>query len=141
MSNNSSESQTGLTDLFGPIISKYSRADALADGKLVDCSTTAREAGYLHHFAVAAEAWAVISTIPESTSWRDVEGRLWDVLFVGRSAIRRAPAGGSRVTFEVILSTRERRKVHVTFVLDLGPGDDADPSSLSDLRRTFNEPV
>lgn len=125
--NSSNRKQDDLTDLFGPIISKYSRADALEDGGLVDCSATAREAGYLHHFGVTAAAWQVISTIPRSTSWQDVEGRLWDVLFVGRSAIRRAPAGVSRVSFEVILSTRENRKGHVTFVLDLGPGDGGEP--------------
>ncbi len=46
---------------------------------------------------------------------------------MGRDAIRRSPAGMSRVTHQVILSTEGGRRKYHTLVLDLGPGDYAEP--------------
>jgi hypothetical protein len=127
MDNSNSESKSDLTDLFGEIIYQYSRAQALEDGNLVDVSTVAKEAGYRYHFAVTRALWNAIETIPSHTSWQDVQGRLWDCLWMGRDAIRLSPAGVSRVTYQVILSTEGSRRKYQTLVLDLGPGDDAEP--------------
>ena len=43
--------------LFGPVISAYTRAQAIADGVLVDVSEMAREAGLKHPTALTATVW------------------------------------------------------------------------------------
>jgi hypothetical protein len=125
--NQNPESESDLTGFFGPIISKYSRADALADGQLVDISTTAQEAGFKFPAAVTRALWETLDRIPKHTPWQDYQGRLWDVLTLAKDGIRRSPAGVSRVAFQVILSTEGSRKKYVTLVVDLGPGDNAEP--------------
>jgi len=41
-----------LRDLFGEVIHAYTRADAIADGAIVDVSAAAREAGIRHPVAL-----------------------------------------------------------------------------------------
>ena len=47
-----------LTDFFGKPIYSYTRAQAIADGALIDVSTTAREAGIVWPVAMTSAAWA-----------------------------------------------------------------------------------
>jgi hypothetical protein len=70
------------------VISRYTRAQALADGTLVDVSETAREAGFLWPVAVTTAVWALIAQIPDAYSHEDVQGRLWDVLYMLHMAIK-----------------------------------------------------
>ncbi|MGH3460838.1 MAG: DUF6573 family protein [Kribbellaceae bacterium] len=78
-------------DLFGEaeVIHCYSRADAIADGILIDVTETAREAGFTVRVALTQEAWS------DCVAWNDATdtakgdytgqseaGRLWDVLFM-----------------------------------------------------------
>lgn len=70
------------------VISRYTRAQALADGTLVDVSDTAREAGFRWPVAVTAEVWALIEQIPDQYSHEDVQGRLWDMLYMLHMAIK-----------------------------------------------------
>lgn len=127
METNSNPEENDLTSIFGEVISKYTRADALRDGELVDISTTAREAGFKFPTAATRALWETLNRIPRHTSWQDYEGRLWDVLTMAKDGIRRSPAGVSRVAFQVILSIEGSRRKYATLVIDLGPGDDAEP--------------
>ena len=61
------------------VIYSYSRAQALADGSLVDVSTLAKEAGIKWPTAVTEAVWILLSTFPEK-SGQSVMGRLWDTL-------------------------------------------------------------
>lgn len=76
------------------IVARYSRADALADGALVDCSALARELGFAAPVAVTREAWADLVAWSDADSRRQVPqdetGRLWDVLWMARGALVRA---------------------------------------------------
>jgi uncharacterized protein DUF6573 len=78
-------------DFWGEPIHVYTRADALADGVLVDATATAREAGFRIPLALTQSVWADVNDL----SGRDVvagqspEGRLWDLLFVSAHAARR----------------------------------------------------
>ena len=47
-----------LVEFFGAAICIYSRAQAIADGVLVDISSTAREAGLAWPVAMTQAAWA-----------------------------------------------------------------------------------
>lgn len=70
------------------IISTYTRADALADGTLVDHSTLAREAGFVWPVAVTAAAQNDCISWPETNiAAQDEEGRAWDVISCAKAAV------------------------------------------------------
>lgn len=121
-----------MEDLFGDVISSYSRAQAIADGVLVDVTewASAGKGGMLGGFkipvAITQALWATIESIPESQkSQQDVRGRAHDVLWMASCAAR---AGGkrSRAPFEVLMSVREGKRV-LRLLIDVGPGDHAEP--------------
>ena len=58
----------------------YSRAQAIADGVLVDVTETAREAGLKYPTALTAAVWAQYVTVPEGVIAQDEQGRLWDII-------------------------------------------------------------
>jgi hypothetical protein len=73
------------------VIYAYTRAQALADGVLVDVTATAREAGFVWPVALTAALWADIQNIAlRLAGVADVAGRLWDVLWMACCAMRRA---------------------------------------------------
>lgn len=128
MEHNNSLNQTNdINDLFGNVISSYSREQALEDGVLVDVSDTAREAGWRFHTAVTAALWADIQTIPARYSHEDTQGRLWDVLWMSSLSARKAKPGVSQFAFELILHREGIRKEHVQLLAHCGPGDNAEP--------------
>jgi hypothetical protein len=65
--------------------------------------------------------------IPQQYSLEDIEGRLWNVLWMASLAARRANPGCSRIAFEVILHIEGTRGKYQTLILDIGPGDTSDP--------------
>jgi len=122
---NTNEQTNDLAEIFGPLIYSYTRAQALADGQLVDVTETAREAGFCRPAALSRSLWDVIETIPKKTPWQDWQGRLWDVLWMASLSAKRSR--GSRFVYELILSRDGTRKQRVQLVCDCGPGDDAEP--------------
>jgi hypothetical protein len=63
------------------IVHRYSRADALRDGVLIDASATAKEAGIRFPVALTAAVWQLCVTVPPGVRCQDEKGRLWDVLW------------------------------------------------------------
>ncbi len=49
--------EPGNATAFGPVLSAYTRAQAIEDGILVDVSETAREAGFTIPVAVTRTVW------------------------------------------------------------------------------------
>lgn len=97
-----SDTATTPTDpIFGEVIFAYTRADAIADGVLVDVSETAAEAGIRLPVALTADAFADMVTWTRGDACQDESGRLWDVVWMLRDAIRRSPGGTDRVAFTV----------------------------------------
>ena len=112
----------------------YTRAQALADGVLVDATTVAREAGFTIPLALTSAAWAeCVAWSPADTEKtgvpQDEAGRLWDVVWMASCAARRHRDGGAdRVAFEVFRVPRGRRRaLRCALVLHIGPGDDGAP--------------
>src|SRR5262245_19949771 len=108
------------------LIHRYSRADALRDGVLIDVSATAREAGIRWPVALTRAVWERCVTVPPGVVWQDEAGRLWDVLWLLRCAAGR---GGPEVRFGVPVRHDNRDR---TPPLDLlkalcGPGDEGEP--------------
>ena len=85
---------------FGQVISVYTRAQALADGVLIDAGPMAREAGFRWPVAITSAGWEDCVAWSESDSDRqthqDQSGRLWDVLFMAAHAARTNAGGGTR---------------------------------------------
>ena len=126
---------TTTEDAFGfSIISCYSRAEALADGALVDVSTLGRQAGFRVPVAVTQAVWLDCIEWSEEDSERvgvpqDQDGRLWDVLWLAWNAARRA-GDGDRSTFKVCRvdrASKEGSSSDVTLCLCIGPGDEGEP--------------
>ena len=125
---------TPAVEIFGGQGYGYSRADALADGYLVDVTEPAREARFRYPVALTRTAWAdcVAWSDDDSTRKRwpqDEAGRLWDVLYMAHFACRR-DAGASRIAFGVLRVPREGRGTTarlVTLVAHVGPGDSGEP--------------
>src|SRR5436305_775637 len=75
------------------LIHRYTRADALRDGVLIDVSATAREAGIRWPVALTRTVWERCVRVPPGVVCQDEAGRLWDVLFLLRLAIGRSKGG------------------------------------------------
>jgi hypothetical protein len=118
--------QSSLEDLFGEVISVYTRAQAIEDGVLVDVSTTAREAGFKFPVAVTRAVYdQYITPDPGSVQFGQcIEGRLWDVLWMARNAAKR---GGAIIQFRVFFIMKERQSRLISLKAICGPGDDAEP--------------
>ncbi len=110
------------------IIHRYTRAQAIADGVLVDATKLAHEAGFRFPVALTRAAWEKCVTVPEGVLCQDEEGRLWDVLHMLYGAIRRGQ-DGSEVPFQVHVrnSNRRGRPPAVQLRAVCGPGDEGEP--------------
>ncbi len=107
------------------VIYAYTRQQALEDGVLINVSNMAKEAGFTYPVAVTAALMADIKAIPESKSHQDCVGRLWDVLYMARQAVRRAKSGETELVYRLIMHVG--RNTYYTVKLVCGPGDDAEP--------------
>ncbi len=106
------------------IIYTYSRAQAIEDGVLVDVTEMAREAGFVWPVAITAGVWALINDIPPRFQGiQDVEGRLWDAIWMARGAARHND--GTEILYRLIL--HHGRKTYATLKLVSGPGDEGEP--------------
>ena len=110
------------------LIYAYTRAQAIADGVLVDVSKLAREAGFKIPVAVTCGVWAECVAVPKGVLCQDETGRLWDVLMMLRHAIAKN-SDGERVDFALHVrnDNEERTPPLVSLYALCGPGDDAEP--------------
>ena len=139
------ELEMSMEEVFGEVLSSYSRAQAIADGVLVSLNDPAftfrpglnicAEAGI--KFPVAMTIAAFAKTVSEADTplppCQDISGRLWDVLSVFKLAARR---GGSEIRFAVSVinwvyvdGKRVNRTRRETVILKAlcGPGDNGEP--------------
>ncbi len=114
---------------FGELIFSYSRAQAIADGVLVDVSDTAKEAGFTMPVALTRAVWDSYVEVPKGVVAQDKAGRLWDILWMCRNAIGRAQSDGPELLFQLHVRNSNRRGTPplVTLKAVCGPGDNASP--------------
>ena len=123
-----------LNNFFENVIVAYSRAMALDDGVLIDVSETAEEAGICFPVAITEAAWTdCVQWSDADTAEREVpqdeSGRLWDVVWMMRLAVKANP-DVETVTFSLYRVSRSgssRTPQPVTLKAVIGPGDDGDP--------------
>jgi hypothetical protein len=111
------------------LIHRYSRAEALRDGVLIDASATAREAGFQYPVAMTAAAWAKCVAVPPGVLCQDEAGRLWDVLTMLRFGVRGQGGAARQVRFGVHVrnDNRERTPPVVRLKAACGPADHGGP--------------
>jgi hypothetical protein len=78
------------------IISRYTRAQAIEDGVLVDVTEQAKETGLLLPTVITDHVHNVLEAIPESSAGQDYRGRLHDVLWMAYLKLRALKSKGIR---------------------------------------------
>src|SRR5580698_1754908 len=93
---------------FGQVIYAYTRAQAVADGFQVEVTKTAQEAGIRFPVFLTRTVYDGYVTVPEGVTGQDEAGRLWDIVWMLRFAIRKTPAGQVRLPFAVYVRNDSR---------------------------------
>lgn len=111
------------------VISSYSREQAIEDGVLVEMDPDfCRKAGYRVPVALTARLWALVDPSEAlKAKGQSLEGRLWDLFWMGRLAIR--SAGDDPICLFKCLFLEEGKAwptLH-EIKLTIGPGDDLEP--------------
>ena len=117
------------TSPFGPMIYGYSRAQAVADGVLVDVSGIAPElvanAGIKFPVAMTNTVWGEYVEVPEGVVGQDWKGRLFDILWLFRFAAKGAAT--ELIYFSVLVRNDARPPKEVRFKAVCGPDDEGKP--------------
>lgn len=116
--------RTGLFD-DAPIISSYSRAQALEDGVLIDLTEADVAKGHFKYpLACTAAVWALIQKAVNNKKWmNDQAGVLHDICWMSRFGQVVDPT--TRL-FKVIITGTGRRKNHWLKIV-CHPGDTPEP--------------
>ena len=138
---------TGPDDLFGHVISRYSRADALSDGCLIDLTqfslrpnlNVCQEVGLKISVAMTKAAYklAIGDDAEPLPPCQDLSGRMYDVVSMLRFAIAENPSAADIIEYELHVwnwvhtgnGTRTDGTKHekVTLKSVIGPGDAGEP--------------
>ena len=126
------EKRDGLQDIFGEVISVYTRAQAIADGALIDVTAEANEAGFKVPVAITAAVWAEVVAWSDEDSARqihqDERARLNDLLWAAVNLARYHT--GNRMPFQhhrVPRGGNDVCRTPITLWMVIGPGDSAEP--------------
>jgi len=112
--------------VFGDVIFRYTRKQAIEDGVLVDITETAKEAGIKYPVAITSTAFFGYVALDPMPPGQDLKGRLWDLVWMFSVSARRN--SGSTLLFQVLFvmpDSPEPREVTLKAVC--GPGDDPAP--------------
>ena len=120
---------SAVRDADDPVIYRYTRAQALDDGVLIDLTPWARETGLTLPVACTAHVWHEHIVPPQGTeAWGQSErGRAHDVLFLLWHAIRVGPRDRSDILYPVRFLTAGGKHRTVTLKAVCGPGDRGEP--------------
>jgi len=123
-----------MTETFGEVIFSYSRAQALADGVLVDAGEMAQEAGFKFPVALTQRLHAEVLTPDPRAIGQSYEGRLWDALHMLRMAIAgRLPkrtyseGAGQATEYQCYFIMKRAQRRLMTLKAVCGPGDNMEP--------------
>ena len=94
-------------------IYSYTAEEAVEDGVLVDVSEMGKEAGFKWPVRIS-QSVHTLCTPPKSNKIQSYDGRLWDVLWMGFIAIKRAKntTPGSIIKYRVKIG----RKLHTLWI-------------------------
>ena len=119
---------------WGSVIHCYTRAQAIADGVLIDVTETAKEAGFKWPVALARGAWDDCVAWSEDDNriqtHQDESGRLWDCLWMAQMSIRRSENNDGVLFYEFYRIPRDGKSWKIRkrqLKLIAGPGDQGEP--------------
>lgn len=120
---------------FGNVISTHTRAQAIADGVLIDVTKVAKEAGFVWPVAITQAAWSdCVEWTCEDTRRQRYQGetrRLWDVVHMASGATKFCRGEPSPVRlfslWRVPRGGRAKNPRLKVLKMIVGPGDDAEP--------------
>jgi hypothetical protein len=118
---------------FDPVIYAYTRAQALADGVLVDVTETAKEAGFQLPVAITeALENRLTPNRADQGLGQDYEGQLWNVLWLATFTIKLADRGTDTVNFTVALQETDAKSgrsqnIDLRLRAVCRPGDEGEP--------------
>ena len=114
---------------FGPVIYSYTRSQAVADGLQVEVSKVAEEAGIRFPVFLTRAVFDSFVAVPPNVTGQDEAGRLWDVLWLLRFAIRKAQSGQTRLPYALYVRNSDSHPARlVKLVATCGPLDIDDPA-------------
>jgi len=108
------------------VIYSYTRAQALADGVLIDVTGQAKTLGFRVPVAVTDHLYnGYVAFVPPGleSQGQSTAGRLHDLLMLAIIAAR-ISKGMDRVTFKVDFLMNPNRKETIEVIAHIGPGDD-----------------
>ena len=117
-----------MNELFGPIVHSYTRADAIADGVLVDLTASYPEECRLYRYPVACSAavWSLVDqAVTNRRHYNDQAGVVWDILYMSQRGVIAKP-DAQTVLFQVVITGTGKKKIH-TMKAVCGPGDNMEP--------------
>ena len=111
-----------------PVISQYTRAQAIEDGVLIDLTEWAKESGFRFPVACTAAVWNryIVPTDRTREIGQSERGRAHDLLWMLFCAIRKH-GDGDTLLFEVMFLQSPKRHVTVKLKSVCGPGDQGEP--------------
>lgn len=121
-----------------PVISSYTRAQALEDGFLVEVPEKLwREAGFKWPVAITTHVYTDVARVPDhpKAQGESIEGRLWDILWMAYRAVLFVKQHGkpgdddNHLPFDV-LATDElgKKRAHRLWVVLSGEGPNGAPT-------------
>lgn len=112
-----------LEEIFGPVIHTYSRAQAMADGILIDVSDSEAARLFKYPCAITSNLHSALVRGAGSEA-ATYNARLWDVLHMAflMAKIKARNSGDSDLFFRVKVGNR-----NLDLWANCGPGDDAEP--------------
>ena len=116
-----------VTDIFGPVLYTYSRSQAVADGLQVEVSKVAEEAGIQFPVFLTRAVYDSFVRVPPGVTGQDEAGRLWDVVWMLRFAIRKALPGQARLPFALYVRNDNKAPRLIKLVAICGALDIDDP--------------
>ncbi len=120
------QNKTG-TDIFGSVLYAYSRSQAVADGCQIEVSKVAEEAGIRFPVFLTRAVYDRFVSVPPDVTGQDEAGRLWDLVWMLRFAIRKAQHGQARLPFALYVRNDNKAPRLVKLVAMCGPLDIDDP--------------
>jgi len=123
---NAQNTNPSMTELFGEVISRYTRAQAIEDGFLADISPLAKEYGIIYPVAISNGITALVEDAVNKGG-KDFNGVVWDILTMLKWAIKNA-GNTSRLDFSVRIWNKHTGKDKVIFMYAVcGAGDALEP--------------
>jgi hypothetical protein len=109
------------------LIYAYTRKQAVEDGEQVDVSTTATEAGIRFPVFLTRTVYDAYVAVPPNVAAQDEAGRLWDILWMLRCAIKRSPNESVRIKVSLYVRNDNRTPKLVNLIATCGALDIDDP--------------